>query len=256
MSALANRNRNGRRAEHRTTAFLLNHFWLLKQSVDLDGAVFLVRAATQSAEALGDSSSHHPFAVVLARYFEEGAEVEVPKPLVEGPDGHARTEFFVSIHTADRASTSTVYFFSAEEIQSVFRRKKNSDGQEVFVFSITNERNFSQFLRRDRVKVSMICNALAGADRGKNQAYLQQIFEMPGSGSVRPPLVKVAENQWQMRSDDVLFEFEMDEDSIVRGWKCDSAGRKAIIPSFRENPFDELDFDPLNEEWVPRTPRS
>jgi hypothetical protein len=42
MSGLAHRNKNGRLAEHRTTAFLLDHFWVLKQSVDLDGAVFFV----------------------------------------------------------------------------------------------------------------------------------------------------------------------------------------------------------------------
>lgn len=32
------KHKNGRLAEHRTTAFLLDHFWVLKQSLDLDGA--------------------------------------------------------------------------------------------------------------------------------------------------------------------------------------------------------------------------
>ena len=254
MSGLAHRNKNGRLAEHRTTAFLLDHFWVLKQSVDLDGAVFFVQAATRTAESLGHSSSHRPVAVVQARSWEDGAEVEVPKLLVERPDRQPQTEFFVSIHTADRTATASDYFFSAAEMQSVFRRKTNSAGQEVFVFSITNERNFSQFRRRDREKSGMISNALAGADPEKNQTYLRQVFEMPGSGSVRPPLIQVAENQWQMRFHDVLFEFERDDNAIVQGWKCDSAGRKVIKPFLTDNPFEDFEFDPLNEEWIPRSP--
>ena len=252
MSGLAERNANGRRAEHRTEAFLLDHFWVLKLSLELDGAVFLAHAPTRTLESLRQPTTVRPVAVIQSKSWEDGAEVEVARLFVERSDRQPQKEFFVSIRAVDHSGKNTDFFFSAEEVQSIFRRRTNTVGQEVFVFSITNERNFSQFQRRDREKESMISKALAGVDLEKNQAYLKQVFEMPGSGAVQALLIQVAENQWQMRSHDVLFEFERDENSIIHGWKCDSAGKKQIAPLLSDHPLDDFEFDPLNEEWIPR----
>lgn len=252
MSGLAERNANGRRAEHRTEAFLLNHFWVLKLSLDLDGAVFLAQAPTRTIESLRQPTTVRPVAVIQSKSWEDGVEVEVPRLFIERSDRQPQKEFFVSIHAVEHSGRSKDFFFSAEEVQSIFRRRTNPVGQEVFIFSITNERNFSQFRRRDREKESVISKALAGADLEKNHAYLKQVLEMPGSGSVQPLLIQVAENQWQMRSNEVLFEFERDENSIIHGWKCDSAGKKEIAPLLAGNPLDDFEFDPLNEEWIQR----
>ena len=59
MSDLAKRNEYGRKAEYRTEAFLLDQFWVLNLSVDLDGAVFLVRPATRSAVSLHEQAGTH-----------------------------------------------------------------------------------------------------------------------------------------------------------------------------------------------------
>lgn len=252
MSELAKRNDDGRRAESRTEAFLLDRFWVLKLSVDLDGAVFVVQPATRSADSLHQHTTTHSFSVVQSRSYRDGAEVEVAGSFVELPDRKPQRQFFVSIHAVDSFGVASDYFFSAEEVQSIFRRKVNPAGQEVFVFSITDERNYSQFRRKNREKESMISKALADVDLQKNQTYLNQVCEMPGSGSIRPLMIQVAENQWQMRFRDVLFEFERNENSIIYVSKSDSSGKKVIAHLLADSPLDDYEFDPLNEVWVRR----
>lgn len=208
MSDLVKRNELGRRAEHRTGVFLLDHFWVMKLAVELDGALFLVQPPTRTVAPLNQQSASRPFAVVKSMSCQEGAEVEVAKLLVERSDKQPQNSFFVSFHVLDSFGVASDYFFSAEEVQSCFKRKSNHAGQEVFVFGVTDEKNFSQFRRKPRDRVQMISKALSGTDLERNQAFLELVLEYHGAGSVRPPMVQVSENQWQMRHDQTLFEFE------------------------------------------------
>ena len=67
-----------------------------------------------------------------------------------------------------------------------------------------------------------------------------------------PPLVQVAENQWQMRYRESLFEFDRDENSIIHGWKTDVTGKRQVNPLLPVRTLDDYEFDPLNEAWVQR----
>ncbi len=88
MSGLAKRNESGRLVEHCTEAFLLDHLWALKFSVDLGGAVFLVQSTTRSVESLPQQPSTRPVAVVQSKYCGDTAEAEVPRLFVERLDRH------------------------------------------------------------------------------------------------------------------------------------------------------------------------
>lgn len=99
MSGLAERNAIGRRAEHRTEAFLLDHFWVLKLSLDLDGAVFLAHAPTRTLESLRQPTTVRPVAVIQSKSWEDGAEVEVARLFVESIRHDERSD-------ARRASSS------------------------------------------------------------------------------------------------------------------------------------------------------
>ena len=76
MPDLAKRNESGRRAERRTEVFLLNYFWVMKLSVDLDGAVFLVQPTTRSVESMRQQAGF-PASVVKSLSCVEEAAVEV-----------------------------------------------------------------------------------------------------------------------------------------------------------------------------------
>ena len=253
MLDLVKQNEFGRRAEHRTEVFLLDHFWVMKLAVGLDGAVFLVQSSTRTVDSLNQQIRSCRFAVVKSLSCQEGAEVEIAKLLVERSDRQPQNSFFVSIHILDSFGVASDYFFSAEDVQSCFKRKSNQTGQEVFVFSVTEGKNFSQFRKKPRDRVQMILKALSGPDLERSQAFLKLVLEHHVSGSVQPPMVQVSENQWQMRHDQTLFEFERDENDIIHGSKSDLSGQRPLTPFLPAGSFEDFVFDPFNEEWIPRS---
>jgi|GEM_PF-5591820 len=253
MSGLAERNDNGRRAEYRTEAFLLDHFWVLKYLVNLDGAVFLIQSPTRSVETLSQPPTAQPVSILLSVFCGADSTAEIPRLFVERLDRKTQKEVFVSVHAAKKPGEPTELFFCAEEVQSVCRRKTNPAGRDVFEFAATRERNFSQFQRRSRTKADMISAALAGVDPLENQEFFKRMIKVIGPRSVQPPLVQVGENQWQMRYRKFLFEFEQCENSIIHGWKCDKSGRRMINPFIPVSSLDDYEFDPLNEVWGERT---
>ena len=123
MLDLAKRNESGRRAERRTEVFLLNHSWVLKLSVDLDGAIFVAQQGTRTVASVRQQAGFSPSAAVKAMFCPEGAEVEVSTLLVERPNRKAYKEFFVSVRFLNRFAAASDYFFYAEEVQSCFKRK-------------------------------------------------------------------------------------------------------------------------------------
>lgn len=252
MSGQAQRNENGRRAEYRTEAFLLDNFWVFKFAVNLDGAVFLVQTPTRAVESFVTHSTARPVSLLLSVFCGADGIAEIPRLFVERPDRQPQKEVFVSIHAAERPGEPTDMFFSAEELQSVCRRVTNAAGQDLFVFAQTQERNFSQFQRRNGVKVDMISAALAGVDPVENLEFLKRVIKTIGTSSVHPPLVQVTENQWQMRYRESLFKFERCENSIIHGWKTDVAGTRQVSPLLPVSSLDDYEFDPLNEVWVLR----
>lgn len=152
----------------------------------------------------------------------------------------------------DRFGVASDYFFSAEELQSCFKRKLQQGGQDVFVFGITEERNFSQFQRKHRDCVQMISKSLSQIESEKDQDFLKLVIDCPGSGPVQPMLVQVSENQWQMRLDQTLFEFERSENEIIHGSRVDPSGKRQLTPFFPTVSIDDFMFDPFNEEWIQR----
>lgn len=252
MSDLAKRNEFGRKAELQTQAVLLDHFWVMKLSADLDGAVFLVQPSTRSVESLLQQTNACSFAVIQSKSCFEHAEVEISRLLVESPDRLPHRSFFISIQTVDHFGVVAEYFFSAEDVQSCFKKKSNHKGQEAFVFRVSEDKNFSQFQRKHREQIQMISKALSEVDLQKNQSFLKMVFELPDSGSVQPLMVQVSENQWQMRFDQTLFEFEKDENDIIHGWKCNQSDRKQLSPFLPAGSLNDFVFDPLNEEWIHR----
>jgi hypothetical protein len=259
MSSLAKQNENGRRAEYRTEAFLVDHFWVLKLAVDLDGAVFLARPATRSVESILQPTNALAAAVIQSKSWEAGLELEVAGQFIEASNRRPQKASFVSIHSENSFGKAEDYFFTAEEVQASFKRKKNSEGQDAFFFAVTDDKNFSQFRRKNRLKASMISAALSEVNLDENQAFLKRVCETLGSTSVQPPLVQLAENQWQMRYREALFELEQDEKyedektSIVRGTRSDTSGQRELTPMVPLNSLDDYEFDPFNEEWVLRS---
>ena len=69
------REENGKKGEARTEAFLLDSFWTMKRSVDVDGADFLVQEQTNTLEELRERVKKLP-GVDAARPHREPEEYQ------------------------------------------------------------------------------------------------------------------------------------------------------------------------------------
>lgn len=105
---------NGSVGEARTKAFLLDRFWVLERSVDIDGADFLVQP-----RALGErftDRSPPKIGVVQAKYFQDGRTVHyIPETYVLDQHGLPLNGFFVVLHVgAD--DDAKIYMLSATDM--------------------------------------------------------------------------------------------------------------------------------------------
>jgi hypothetical protein len=111
---------NGSVGEARTKAFLLDRFWVLERSVDIDGADFLVQPRALGARFTDRSPPK--IGVVQAKYFQDGRTVHhIPQTYVLDEHGLPLNGFFAVLHVgAD--DNAKIYMLSAAEIAQTLDR--------------------------------------------------------------------------------------------------------------------------------------
>lgn len=111
---------NGSLGEARTKAFLLDRFWVLERSVDIDGADFLVQA-----RALGTrftDLSPPKIGVVQAKYFQDRRTVHhIAETYVLDGHGVPLKGFFAVLHVGS-ADDAKIYMLSSEEMAQTLDR--------------------------------------------------------------------------------------------------------------------------------------
>lgn len=171
MSELAKRAENGELGETLTAAILMNKFWVLKRSVDIEGADLLIQEQTDTLEELFDRKMRiQVFGIAQAKFFEGHNSVYIEKKYVEDNLGVARNEFFAFLHTRDEQYENRCYFFTAKEIQKEFEENGTH-----YRFAITKNREYSRFLRRNKEILQTIATSLASVERERNEAFIRQI---------------------------------------------------------------------------------
>lgn len=136
----AKQQNNGGKGETRTQGLLLDDFWVLKRSVDVDGADFLVQLPASSIEELRNRHAE-AFGVVQAKYFEGRNQVRISRACVES-ESSPRSNFFAILHTDNSEREKIYYFFSAEQIRDFFNLSKCG---EYYSFRLTKARDYAQF---------------------------------------------------------------------------------------------------------------
>lgn len=156
-----------------TECILLKSFWVLKRSVDIDGADFLIQ---QRDDALGHSRPR-PLALglVQAKFFEEGTRVRIARPYVEDQDG-PRPDFFAFLHTIDDKGETATYFFPSGNI---VRAWSISKCKRYFCFSRTMDRDFREYRNRSQVEiVELITSGLARTKEHQTRFILRNFFDL------------------------------------------------------------------------------
>ncbi len=172
---LAKQNTNGAKGEIRTEAILLDEFWVLRRSVDVEGADFLVQLPSGSLEDLRNKRERiQIYGIVQAKYFEGNNQVKIKKEYVID-NGRPLTEFFAILHTDDKDGESQHYFFSAQDIEKQFYL--DSSGKN-YCFSLTKERYYKQFknIKKNKILESIRTGVLQ-AEYSCNQRFINKIYQ-------------------------------------------------------------------------------
>ena len=109
---------NGSIGEARTRAFLIDRFWVLERSVDIDGADFIIQRRITSANLLDKSPPR--FGVVQAKFFAgPKTSHHIYKQYLMDKDDEIRKEFFVVCHTGTEERAKS-YLLTAEDLIADF----------------------------------------------------------------------------------------------------------------------------------------
>jgi hypothetical protein len=105
---------NGSLGEARAKAFLLNRFWVLERSIDIDGADYLIqRKLTRQNYSIYDSSC---FGIVQVKFFNSrNTPIYIPADYVLDDNNDPRLDFYLLVFTGDE-DNSEIYYLSSEDI--------------------------------------------------------------------------------------------------------------------------------------------
>ena len=109
---------NGTLGEARTKAFLLERFWVLERSVDINGADFIIQPRILKKDLFNTTPVN--FGVVQVKYYESKSTTQyIPVDYFFSEKNEPRKDFFVILSTG-KEDNSKMYFLTAEDIYNDF----------------------------------------------------------------------------------------------------------------------------------------
>jgi hypothetical protein len=165
---------HGALAEARTRALLLERFWVLERSVDIEGADFIIQRRLTS-RSLFDRTPMR-LGVVQTKYFGERTTHYVHREYVCDDDGNPRPEFFLIAH-AGAEDLASVHFLSAAQIAEEFAvttPDHNRPGRYALPASLVTS---GQHQVHDLgVMLADIEHAMASLDFNRNHSFLSWVL--------------------------------------------------------------------------------
>lgn len=161
---------NGGLGEAKAKAFLLERFWVLERSVDIQGADYLIQRKLTSQNFLDQSPPR--LGVVQVKYIQDsGTTISLNLEYVVDDNGNPYGEFFLLVFSG-REDSEVSFLFSGKEIADKFK-KTEKDGKRLFresgsaILSMTNHKIVSRKLALDKIE-----HALKNSDFRRNRHFL------------------------------------------------------------------------------------
>jgi hypothetical protein len=158
---------NGTIGEARTRAFLIDRFWVLERSVDINGADFIIQRRITASNLLDESPPR--FGIVQAKFFSsQDTSHYIQKQYLTDNDREIRKEFFVVCHTGTEDDTKS-YLLTSQDLITDFEvtsgDKIKIPGRKLFQSS-----KYEILLKTQ--SLDLMEQALILADFKKNRAFL------------------------------------------------------------------------------------
>lgn len=168
---------NGAIGEARARAFLIDRFWILERSVDIDGADFIIQRKVTRQNLLDRNPPR--LGVVQVKFFESNKTAQyIPKVYIIDDEGKSRDEFFILCHTGNEDNLKT-FFITAKEILENFEITIK-DGIEKFRLSGYKILDTDRYLiSSNKNTLDRIENHLKLADFTKNRKFIS--WKLPSS---------------------------------------------------------------------------
>ncbi|MGO9122893.1 MAG: hypothetical protein ACLQPD_35390 [Desulfomonilaceae bacterium] len=161
---------NGSIGEARARAFLIDRFWILERSVDIDGADFLIQRRLTEKNFLDQKAPR--LGVVQAKFAQdEGTTHYIHKNYVWNQNtSRPYGEFFVLLFSG-YGETESIYLLSAEEISTQFRLSRDGRKYIVPARQVMRSKHFS--VRNKQLSLDRIDHALKIAELEANRWFLR-----------------------------------------------------------------------------------
>jgi hypothetical protein len=164
---------NGARGEARTRALLVERFWVLERSVDIDGADYLIQRRLTSKTFLDRDPPR--LGVVQVKYAEEqGTTHYVHRHYVCDSHGAPFGEFFLLVHTGGE-DAQRLFLLSAHDIMGTFNVVPSgaADQRDRYAIPMTALVKDGRFeVRQPSQALNRIEHALKIADFLRNRTFL------------------------------------------------------------------------------------
>lgn len=109
---------NGASGEARTRAFLLDRFWILERSIDMEGADFFIQRRLTSESLL--SREPPKLGAVQAKFYQDDNTTQfVHREYIVDESGEPREEFFLLCHTGSE-DDGRMYLLTAADVHATF----------------------------------------------------------------------------------------------------------------------------------------
>ena len=203
------RQENGVLSEARTRAFLLDRFWILDRSVDIEGADFVIQRRLTMRSLLDRTPPRLGF--LQAKYFESASTTQyLHRDYAIDKLDRPRQEFFLICHTG-REDATRAFFLSASDIVEAFSLTGNSHSRP----------NRFEILDRRQV-LSRMEQALVNAEFVSNRTFMSWALPSIESGEpgIDPDYLEPIPNWWG----DIPSSFaSMQKDAISGLWRVEEA---------------------------------
>lgn len=162
---------NGSLGEARTRAFLVERFWVLERSVDMDGADFLIQRRA-AAQRFTDRSPPR-VGVVQAKFCQDrGTTHRIPRSYVTDADGAPLEGFFVLLHLGHE-DEGTMHLLSAADIVGAMPLGSRR-GTESYLLG-AEALSGSYLVRSQRLALDRIEHSLKSRTYTQSAAFLDRL---------------------------------------------------------------------------------
>jgi hypothetical protein len=187
---------NGALGEARAKAFLMDRFWILERSVDIDGADLIIQRRITSQNLLDKNPPKLGF--VQVKFYEtEKTSHYIPKAYIIDSQGNLRDEFFLLCHTGYEEN-SQIFFLTSEMISSDFEVVVQSEIEKYSLSGTKIFRNKKYLVQSNANTLSRIESKLALADFKRNREFISWKLPISVSDSkaILPDYNEPLSNSW------------------------------------------------------------